>query len=357
MNENQSKIEQLRSKINEFEQNYELAKQARIDLIETIAELDEKLSTLAEELAEANKPRQNSLNVNNKKQIKKSIKRALITFVGAAIICGLINLMLNKPFIAPLSSYVMLFFMNTIYQMAPHIVEFMYKRKNKKHVRTTEEITKEYEETLEQRLAEGQKYGKVRGDEVLAEKIFKGTKQILLEQIESLERNNKTSNTPNEINTNDIYSSIVLSPDFLHQSIETKIRILDEELRKYLSKKVSALYYNSVEPSNFETFSAVELFRMLSNGIKDNDKHEKLSHIIHAVLNFVGNIQGYGIVWYEESDESLINSPEIKFDEEGKWTELKTHNETNYELLFELVYDTFLTQIIKKNKTRKKETQ
>lgn len=148
MDENQSKLEQLRNKLNEFEQNYELAKQTRIDLIETITKLDEKLSTLVEELTEAKKPQQNSLNVNNKKQIKKSIKRTLITFVGVSILCGIINLMLNKPFIAPISNYILMFFMNAIYQMAPHIVEFMYKRKNKKHIRTVEEITKEYEETL-----------------------------------------------------------------------------------------------------------------------------------------------------------------------------------------------------------------
>lgn len=348
------KLIELDKKFNEIQTNYELARQSRIELVETIEKLDDKLLELEEELetTKLNLENNRSIKIKNNQLLKSSIERYIMcTIVSLAILFGL-DLIMYQKLTAIIFKSVIAVFTNTIANMLPY---FLFKNNNssKQHkMRRIEEIEKEYNETLEKRLTEGRKYKNVRDREVVTEKIYKNAKKVL----DNMQNNNQTTPYTKSIDTKDIFYTIKLDSPFTTESTEEKIKILDEKLIEYLRKKVSESYYNIISPEELKTFTAKELINILSRQISEDEHKEKLGNIIHAILGFISTIQGYEVVWFEESDEALINNPEIIFDKEGRLSELKTHKNTNYEMLFEIVYDTFTNKVMKedKNKTRKR---
>jgi len=155
----------------------------------------------------------------------------------------------------------------------------------------------------------------------------------------------------------DIYSKIKVDYSFYKESKEKQKEILDKELRIYLTNKIIELYFNKVETTYLEELTTKELIIIFLSQIPNNDYSQNLQHVIHAILNFAGNMQNYSVVWREESDSELIQKPKIIFDEEDKWLELVTNINTPYEVIFDITYNTFIEEFMKKSKhkVRKKD--
>ena len=60
-------------------------------------------------------------------------------------------------------------------------------------------------------------------------------------------------------------------------------------------------------------------------------------------------MQGRSIGWWIEEDPTLEKLPLIEFNEQGLWSELKTHKNTDCIQLFNFVYDTFANSFMTKN--------
>ena len=356
-------IDKLKKKRQEIKNDYEIAREKRIDIVNSMQELDDKIDELTKTIEESKENLKD--NHSNKLGVKKILNSYLITFISQWGITILFNTIINtyvvgKFAIAPISiitSGIVIALINTIQYKINHKIDKSDKKKKKKiKPRDLENLKNERTILIEQRLSLGTEYKRAREEEVLREKIYKKIDPIIAIEITRILEGENTQQTKQEISTKDIYYKIKLDPTFDSETIDNKKIILDNELKKYLSQKISEVYYYAIDYQDLEFLSAEELAQMLINEIPKEKHKEIFSNIIHAILNFSGYLQGYGVVWFEEDDEQLIDEPELVFDEDGKFTELKTHKNTNYEMLFNIVYDVFINNIKQtKHKSRIKE--
>lgn len=341
----ENEITKLYKKIQELKTNYEIAKDRRTKIVEEMESLDTQISeydNIQEEMAKKHK---NYLMI--KESIIKGIKKTLGTTACGIIILAIINV-ITKNFSMFIQQILYLLILNGgIYILPPLLIGLINHKMKKITIKDIMEKETEHKEILNKRIYKGMEYKKAREEEVIAEKIYKGLEPILTAQIIRMEQTGKECSNKQIININDIYYKIKLEPSFDNETIEKKKNILDEELRKYLSLKLSEMYYNAVKPEDLEILSTEELVKMLMNEIPFNQHNEALNPLIHAIINFSSNLQGYGIVWFEEKEESLIHTPEIIFDEQGRWTEFKTHKNTDYQIIFDTIYETFINKVMK----------
>lgn len=352
----EAEIIKLQTKIEELKSKYETAKNNRIELVKSIEDLDKKLSELEVELKQA-RLKYNNNHIDKMKQsrnLKRAIVRTILAFLVSMIIITGIDILVFKDLTLLISQWQSTLFINVMSNMSPFIVSKIINLKNKNKYRNYSEIENEYKKILEQRLTKGQEYKKTREEEVISEKIYKRVEPILLEEITRITMNIQKESQISNIDMKDIYYKIKVDSSFDSETIDNKKIILDELSKKYLASKISEIYYKAIKPEDLEILSAEELVKILMNETPKSQHNEILQHLIHAVINFSGNLQGYSIIWYEEKEQSLINNPEIVFDEQGKWTELKTHKNTNYQILFNIVYDTFLNKVMKKQTSKTK---
>ena len=351
-------IDSLNRKKNEIKQNYEEAKERRIDIVNSMQELDNMIDQSTRIIDEA---KENFIdNHFNILKLKNIFSTYFITFISQWSLAILINLLINSfskgiVKISPISIISSGLFIYTF-----NVINYKVINRNKKNTKKKAKKVKledieqlEHEKTLliEQRLNKGVEYKRAREEEVLREKIYKKIEPIITTIIMSIMEGKTIQQEKQEISTKDIYYKIKLDPTFDFETIDNKKDILDEELRKYLSLKISEIYYNVINYQDLYFLSAEELVMMLINETAYEKHNDILNNIIHAVLNFCSYLQGYGVIWVEEDDEQLIESPKLSFDEEGKLTELKTHKKTNYITLFNIVYNTFIN-INKQNKIK-----
>lgn len=351
---NEGKMLELYKMVHEAKFNYEETKQSRIELVETLNTLDDKLSKLSEELKIAKLNYENKY-INKTKDnssLKSCIKKSTVcSLISIAIILGC-NLILYHKIYLTVFQILSATFINTVANMIPYFYFKDNNLNNQNKMRSIAEIEKEYDELLEKRILEGMKYKKINKRELVTEKIYKGLKQ----ELDHIQTNNQSQSSVASIDTKDIFYAIMLERPFTYESTDEKRNILDDLLIKYLRNKVSESYHGIVSPKELKIFTTKELAYMLFKQIPEIDHKEKIGNIIHAMLGFTSTIQEFSVVWFEEDDETFINNPGIVFDKEGRWSELKTHKNSNYEALFKIVYDTFINKVLKeeKHKTRKK---
>lgn len=348
----ETEIIQLRKKIEELKTNYEKAKEQRIKIVNTMEALDKKITeyeNIKTEMAQNHKKY-----IMNKELITKGIKKTLAITTFGTIVFMISNIISNN-FSMFLSQILFLLTINGIIHILPPVLIKIKKPKIRRV--TIKEITKledEYKQLIEERISKGQEYKTAREEEVIAEKIYKVLEPILSAEITRIYLGIEKDSTIPDIDIKDIYYKIKVDPSFDSETIENKKIILDELFRKYLSSKIAKIYYNSIRSEDLAILSAEELVKILMNHIPTSKHNEILQQLIHAVINFSSNLQGYGIIWYEENEQSLIHNPAIVFDEQDKWTDLKTHKNTNYQTLFSKVYDTFLNEVMKKSTPKSK---
>ena len=153
----------------------------------------------------------------------------------------------------------------------------------------------------------------------------------------------------------DIYFEIdshILVQGFWKVDIEDKKRLIDKELKRYIILKIQQLGNKMICNTDYQEMNVPDLFRVLAELIPKEDHFDTIRHFTHYILNVAGNLQGWSITWYVEDDELLIEKPLIEFDEENRWTELKTHNQTNYIVAFLATYSAFQNYFMCKDKTK-----
>lgn len=344
----EEEITQLYKKINEYKQTYEKAKTKRLQLVSEIELLDNEI--LKYKNYEAEMMEQNNSPIIIKDELKKRMRYTFNLTTLSFIILVIINTIIGN-FSTFISQILITLTINTVGNIILPLV--LITIKNYSSAKKEEQLKIQYKKLIEQRLIIGQKYKKTWEEEVLFGKIYKAIESIVLEQINE---NKRVHSVINEVNIQDIYRSIVLYPSFFEEKTEDQITIIDEELRRYLAKKISECYHNKIETDYLLTYSAPELLKILIREISENEHNEKLRHIIHATLGFYGNVQKYSIIWFEEKDTKLIDDPELVFDENGKLIELKTHTSTDYKMLFTKLYNSFINSSRQsKSKSRIKE--
>jgi len=359
-----TQLQKLQEKRTEIENNYNKAKEHRIEIVNSINELDKQLEEI-DEIIEQSKENFKDTHFN-----KLKIKHFLKSYLGitlsqwgiALLIASIINLfVLGKFGVAPIgviSSGLVISLLNAIQYTKKIATKKEQKVKKIKKVRfqDLEKIEKERTILIEQRVSKGAEYKRAREEELLREKIYKQLDPILAVEMIRILEDNHVKRNKKDINTKDIYYKIKLDYSFDRETIENKKIILDNELKKYLSSKISEIYQNVINFKDLSFLTTEELVRMLLQEIPQENHKDILINIIHAIINFSGNLQGYGVVWYEEKDLELIENPIVTFDEYGKWTEYKTHQNTNYYKAFQIVYNTFINDVMnnKKMKNRTK---
>lgn len=155
----------------------------------------------------------------------------------------------------------------------------------------------------------------------------------------------------------DIYFRIdrsIVAQRFWNISIEEQKKLIDSELKKYIISKIQELgckkELTSERVANYNVF---ELLNILAKNIPQEKHFNTLSHFTHYILQVAGSLQGYSVTWWEENEEELIQSPFIKFNEKGLWSDLKTHKNTDYVQTFCFAYDVFNNKFMVENSPKK----
>lgn len=153
------------------------------------------------------------------------------------------------------------------------------------------------------------------------------------------------------INTNDIYSKInpiLIKNNYHNLDIKGKKTLIDKALKVYIISKLDEIgKLNLLKEDNTEKLSVVDLLEILANEIPEDKQHSTLNHFVHLIANLAGNLQGFGVIWWQDDDKSLIENPIIDFNENGFLNQIKTHENTPYVKTFNLVYYTFMNEFMK----------
>jgi len=135
-------------------------------------------------------------------------------------------------------------------------------------------------------------------------------------------------------NFKDVYS-INFGEDFYKLSIKKKKEMYENKLKEYLKNKI----WLKDKLCEFGKKDTIYSF------VKTASKYygdEAIADLVHAVLNFASNMQGYHIVWY--CNENLNILVENKDD---KWESLKTNGQLSYVSIFDVVYNHFQNYFMK----------
>lgn len=334
--------------LRQVKENYDIATKNRKELVKKMEDLDDKLSILNEELKQS-KNAENKI-IETKKWNSKLLKKQLKTSINAILISLPIVLIIDMFLKIKFSIFQVLTI--TLVNLTANIIPYFFFKKNIKKIqtksRTIEEIEKEYGETLVKRMTLGSKYKKIRDTEVLNEKIYKYTEEKFKKQ-----DNNKEDLS---INTKDIFWKIKLDSPLNDVTKDEKIKILNQKLKEYLQDKIIEKYNNGISKETLESFNVRELLEILTRNIPSEKQKEILTNIIHAMLGLISNVQEYSVIWSEQTAINLIQEPKIKYNQENMIDELITHKNTDYIMLFDKLYDTFISLgfIKEKVKTKKK---
>lgn len=157
------------------------------------------------------------------------------------------------------------------------------------------------------------------------------------------------------ITTKDIYyemDSSVMLQKFYQLSLPEKKLLIDAELKKYIIFKMESLYGSKkVKEISSTDLTVSELLEILVMNIPKVEHHEILRHFTHYILQIIGNLQNWSVIWWIEEDKKLINCPVLETVDD-KLLSLKTHMKTNHIKTFSFVYDQFINNFMISNDKR-----
>lgn len=159
------------------------------------------------------------------------------------------------------------------------------------------------------------------------------------------------------VSITDIYYKIdfnIVSQNFWKIDIVEKKKLINIELKKYIISKLEELNLTSaISSESSQELSVNDLVQILASNIPSEDHFNTLRHLIHYIVQVAGSLQNWSIIWWQEDEDELISFPLVEFDEHGLWTNLKTHEKTDYVQTFNFVYDVFNNNFMTKNVPKK----
>jgi len=157
--------------------------------------------------------------------------------------------------------------------------------------------------------------------------------------------------------TKDIYFKLgakLMLNGYLDADIDEKKELIDEELKQYTIQKIHEINPNIIVEDSTQNLSVVELVEILGTQIPKSEHADTISQFVHYILNVAGGLQWRSITWWQEEKETLIQTPEVDFDEHNFWDKLTTHQDTDYVQTFTFVYDVFQYHFMKSNENKQK---
>ena len=140
----------------------------------------------------------------------------------------------------------------------------------------------------------------------------------------------------------DIYGFMnryLLDNNYNELNINLKKELIERGLKEYTISKINAFCkdgYLSID----DNMSLSDLIAILAGFIPKEQHFNTIRHYTHAILNIAGNLQGFSITWISDVNDP-IEEPIAKFNENGLWYELETHNTPDQVITFNFVYDVF----------------
>ena len=135
------------------------------------------------------------------------------------------------------------------------------------------------------------------------------------------------------VDTSDIYFRIdseIVDKGFWTADVKTKKSLIANGLYNFTMLKMKELGLNNCITDGKEKTDLINLLELINNNLNTTeDKNEFFRHYTHYILQVVGGIQGYSIIWWQEDEEELAENPLIEFDNNGLWSSLKTHSKTD----------------------------
>lgn len=155
--------------------------------------------------------------------------------------------------------------------------------------------------------------------------------------------------------TRDIYYKVgrkLEERDFVIRNAKEQKEILDDELKHYICEKLIYEDIKNVREGNdlVEDQSIYQLLETLKNQTSPEEQMDVFSNLTHFILKVASDLQAYSICWWIEKDENLIDSPIVKFNEEGFWDSIVTHEKTDHLRSFALAYDVINNRFIEDRK-------
>lgn len=130
-----------------------------------------------------------------------------------------------------------------------------------------------------------------------------------------------------------------------------KKEIIDSTLNDYFTNK---LYMYEIIKEDKTDLSVNELFELVIMNMDDNYKQQFSEKLIFHIINVMTVLQSFHITWKDYDEDTLIEIPEIHYNQEGKIDELKTHKKTDYAYTFTFIYDVFQNEFLEKKDNKGK---
>lgn len=153
------------------------------------------------------------------------------------------------------------------------------------------------------------------------------------------------------INTRDIYPLVgapLLARDYYGSTKEEQAIMVEEELKLYIAHKLAYCGFFILDQDALQIDISDLLTKLYERTGKDN---EIVHQITHYILGLLTENQGYQVIWEIENDESYKITPVLE-EKEGMLDKLKTHKETNPIIIFNFVFEYYLTKCKKEKLTR-----
>lgn len=160
-------------------------------------------------------------------------------------------------------------------------------------------------------------------------------------------------NKKNKVVTNDVYRFIgeyLLKHNFYDLSVEKQKNVVGMAFKDYFLKKFNKkLSYDSYVMCDVE-----DLLIIFAAHFKEEERDVNIDPLVHCLMNIMGNMQGYSMMWEVSSDEELKERPVIiQNSSTGIWEQALTHDEACPIHVFRHLYtqfiNSFMNQIIPKH--------
>lgn len=135
------------------------------------------------------------------------------------------------------------------------------------------------------------------------------------------------------INLQDIiyYMNLTLGQNFIYLKEDDQRKIIDTELRKYLTKKIKD--YSPMALADNNTSSISDLIKYIADLNEDTDYFKNIQQVIHFILGQMG-----GIIWWQDEDNPETEYPLLDVERR----ELHTRPDTDITQVFDFVYNVYL---------------
>ena len=156
------------------------------------------------------------------------------------------------------------------------------------------------------------------------------------------------------IKTSDIYQKAdkyLAQNGYWQASLETKKELITKAMTVFIITKIQEFPKSEIiNLPNLEEQNISNLLQILADLIPKEEHPKTLNHFIHYLLINAGSLQGFEIIWLDDSKKEPSSLPAIEFGENSIWNFLTTHPNDDYVKTFIFVHYVFNTYFLPNTK-------